>query len=579
MTDKKRIFISHATANDPLVDEIAQKLDPHADLWIDHKKGLSPSDPDWEYALRVAIQSCDAGVFVMTKNALNSKVCKSECLLVQNLGKPLYVIRAEAVEFKEIWLTISLIQYADWLGDADKAITDLTRAINGESGADIPTPARKFTDAGQIHINLPYLSNPLRGRESDVAWIHENLGDGVTQIIATGGMGKSRLCAEIALNYADGAVWYRCDLSKTHSDLQIALREHADLPEGTPFATTQALIIQRKPLVVVDNAESVPDHERKNYVRLLSALAGGGVPILLTSRTTWREFKPRTEHNLTLLDPVNAFEMTRDFVRTEKLVDKMPLTPDKLRDIASAGRYYPRLIEFAIGQLHEFKYEVIIKRLRNLTHEDVRGALDEMITQTVAQMATENHGADAERLLRRLTWLTATVPEAVIVALMPDDMDEDRLADALAVLRRYQFVRYEDATDRYAVAVLMREALGTDPTAFEIYADFYTRRAKEIFVDLEDSPELWADGEGGANFDDVVNIKALGVELMHQTDNGTVGDLRRALAFAVKTKNYVFRRMEAGAWDWLEMGLNAVRALRREDADDDVLLGRESLML
>lgn len=108
-------------------------------------------------------------------------------------------------------------------------------------------------------------------------WCGEHLGKGVTQIIATGGMGKSRLCAEIALNYEYGAVWYRCDLSKTHADLQIALREHADLPEGTPFATTQATIIQRKSLLVVDNAETVPDHDRKNFVTILSALAGGAV--------------------------------------------------------------------------------------------------------------------------------------------------------------------------------------------------------------------------------------------------------------------------------------------------------------
>lgn len=107
MTDKKPIFISHATKDDTLVDTIAEKLDAHADVWIDHKKGLSPSDPDWQYILRVAIQNCDAGVFIMPANALNSKVGKSECLLIQNLDKPLYVIRAEAVDFKEIWLTIT----------------------------------------------------------------------------------------------------------------------------------------------------------------------------------------------------------------------------------------------------------------------------------------------------------------------------------------------------------------------------------------------------------------------------------------------------------------------------------------
>ncbi len=579
MTDPKRIFISHATKDDALVDTIAEKLDVHVTTWIDHKEnfGLSPSDPDWEYALRVAIQNCDAGVFIMTENSLNSKVCKSECLLIQNLGKPLYVIRAEAVAFKDIWLTISLIQYADYVKNADKAITDLIRAINGESGADIPTPAHKFTDAGQIHTNLPYLSNPLRGRESDMVWIREHLGKGVTQIIATGGMGKSRLCAEIALNYEYGAVWYRCEPYKTHADLQIALREHADLPEGTPFATTQATIIQRKPLLVVDNAETVPDNDRKNYVTILSALAGGGVPILLTSRRLWGELKPHIQHALGFLGRAQGEAITRDFANAENV----SLTDAQISEFAQACRHYPRLIEFSLGQLSQGqKYDTIIRRLNKLSydaHEDMQEALDEMITQTVAQMATEKYGADAERLLRRLTWLTATFPEAVIQALMPSDMDEDCLADALALLRRYQFVRYDADTDRYAIADLVREALGTDETTFDIYADFYIKRAEEIF---DDTPiQHWADKEGGANVDDVMNIKALGSELMRQTQNGTTGDLARANAFAYATTRYVNYRLEERAWAWIEMGIAAVRQSLKDAPNDQSLKKRLSLFL
>ncbi|HRF99098.1 MAG TPA: hypothetical protein PLZ51_27995, partial [Aggregatilineales bacterium] len=77
------------------------------------------------------------------------------------------------------------------------------------------------------------------------------------------------------------------------------------------------------------------------------------------------------------------------------------------------------------------------------------------------------------------------------------------------------------------------EALGTDASAFPIFADWYIGRAKAIFDELEDKPELWADGEGGANFDDVENIRGLGADLVHLTKNGAVGDLNRALEFAV----------------------------------------------
>ena len=207
------------------------------------------------------------------------------------------------------------------------------------------------------------------------------------------------------------------------------------------------------------------------------------MPILLTSRRLWGELRPHIQHELGFLGRAQGEAITRDFANA----DTVSLTDDQISELAQACRHYPRLIEFSLGQLSQgHKYDTIIRRLNKLSydaHEDMQEALDEMITQTVAQMATEKYGSDAERLLRRLTWLSATFPEAVIQALMPDDIDEDRLDDALAVLRRYQFVRYDADTDRYAVAVLVREALGTDPTAFEIYADFYTKRAQEIFKD------------------------------------------------------------------------------------------------
>mgnify|MGYP001302846505 CR=1 FL=1 len=589
MSDKKRIFISHATVNDDLVDKIATKLDPHISLWIDHQHGLTPETPDWESALRVAIADCDAGVLVMTHASLTSKICKAECLLVQNLKKPLYVIRAEAVDFKDIWLNISLIQYADYVKDADKSLSDLMSALSGKAGADLPTPStKKFTDAGNIHEKLPYLHNPMRGREAFLAEVTADISPAhITQVIGTGGLGKSRLAAEIALKDAHGAVWFRCEVTKSIADLNDALRKHADLPEGTDMNITLARIKSQNALVVVDNAEAVAVSQRPFFVSLIQDLRGAGIRVLMTTREAWKDVKNSKAHLIGAVDAPIGEQIIRDFATSESLT----LTESQLKELARASHYYPRLMEFSIAQLSEFEYETILKHLKKLryeAHEDLQGALNEMITLTVDQMKAERNeksktpekrGVHADALLRRLTWLSAPCEKAVLLALKPDEMTEDDVDDALALIRRYQFIRYDDQTKKYAMADLVREALGTDPSVFPIFADWYIGRSKAIFVDLANRPELWGDGDGGVNADDVTNIVGLGKDLVYLTENGTTGDLTRALEFAVVSKNYVFRRMDVQSWDWLDMGLNSVRILRYDKTDNKILMGREALML
>jgi len=582
-TDSKKLFISHATVEDALVNTIADKIIPahkNISLWIDHRLGLTPETPDWETALRVAIENCDAGILVMTKASLTSKICKAECLLVQNFKKPLYVIRAEAVDFKEIWLNISLIQYADYVTDADKAITDLMRAISGGTGDNLPTPStKKFTDAGNIHDKLPYLQNPMRGREALLAEVTADVNTGhITQIIGTGGLGKSRLAAEIALNDPHGAVWFRSDVTNSIADLNNALRKHADLPTDADLSVAIGRVQSQNALVVVDNAEAVTDTQRPAYVSLIQDLRGRGIRVLMTTRKTWHDLKASKIHNIGGVDGPDGEQIAHDFATSESLA----LTHAQIKELARESRYYPRLMEFSITQLREFEVEVILKRLKKLrydSHKDWQDALNEMITLTVDQMKTEKRGQFADALLRRLTWLSAPCEKAVILALKPSDMDEDDVDDALALIRRYQFIRYDDQTKRYQVAELVREALGTDETAFPIFADWYIGRARAIFHDLADNPELWGDGLGGANFDDVENIRGLGADLVHLTQNGTQGDSERALEFAVMTRRYVTNRMEARAWEWLEMGLNAVRILRRDKVGDADLLDSEALML
>jgi tetratricopeptide (TPR) repeat protein len=581
MTDqpKKQIFISHATKDDALINQIIGVLERAGfTVWVDHDGGLTPRDENWDKSLREAIKNSHAGIFVMTENALQSAICGAECLLVQQLKKPLFVIHAENCKPENVWLYIKMIQYANIVDNFDVGMNALIRAMNGDTTKGLPTAyTPQITGLDVMTGNLPYLNNPLRGRDSDVVALQALLADkkAVIQLIGVGGLGKSRLSAEIARAYLTGAVWHRCSSISTAVDVIASLRSHLVLQHDAPLDLVLEQMQQRKLLVVIDNAEDVTATNRVEYIKLFNQLVNHHVPILFNSREEWDDQNPHHAYLLSALtDRANAVQLTSDFCAS----NNHTLTHEQLVTLAEKGRLHPKLIELAVGQLGNISYDDVIRRLDELSHKSITQALHGMIIKTLNQMkADADEGVNADALLRNLTWLQATFPETVIEALKPATIiTRDDFIDALVTLRRFQFIR-KTADGRYRLGELVREALGTNPDVFSIYADFYINRAKEIFYDLP--PQDWHDNEDGENANDIANIKALGGALLRQTHDGADGDLALALEFATMTRRYVQLRMEARAWGWLEMGLQAVQTLRKTDTVGEMLMEREALML
>jgi tetratricopeptide (TPR) repeat protein len=577
----KTIFVSHSTTDDTQIDKIATALEAGGHIvWVDHRNGITPHDNNWDKAIRNAITQADVGIFVMSEAALASDICGSECLLIRELNKPLYVVRLSACKPESIWLYIKQIQYADLTTHFDTGMNAILSVLDGNAPADHqPTHfLAQFTGRETMRQYLPFLNNPLRGREADVNTVMNLLGGHVAQVIGVGGLGKSRLCAEIALAYPQGAVWHRCSAVSQAYEVADLLRNHAHLPHDTDEATVLAEIGKHKPLIVIDNAEDVaPDSEaRADYVALLNRLTAYGVPVLLTSRVVWGEFKPRKQVAPAPFDTTIAVQLVADFAKSQAI----PLKPSQMEELARVARVHPRLIEFAVGQLHETPYTVVIKRLETLNHEDIQIALDEMITKTLVQMRQDaTHGENAYHLIHNLTWLQGTFPLEAIQALKPNLIKtDDSLIDALAVLQRYQFIRYNPTTERYQLAELVREALGTPKHShlFNVYAKFYTSRSSHIFRDL--SPDQWVN-----QMDDMPNIHALGDELMRRiATNPSKNDYQQARWFAKSVLRYVSRRVEMRAWRWIEMGLTAIQHLQQErpsSREHKSLTKDEALML
>jgi tetratricopeptide (TPR) repeat protein len=473
-----------------------------------------------------------------------------------------------------------MIQHADLVGDFNKGIDQFLRAIKGETGSigeAMPTGFRaQLTGREVMHFHLPFLNNPLRGRDEDVKAIQGMLGAHVTQVIGLGGWGKSRISAEITLAYPQGAIWHRCSpVSRSHEVVSL-IRKHFDLPDETETDDVLRRLGEYKPLIIIDNAEDVPQQGavRDGYIVLLKKMNAYGVPVLLTSRIVWEEFKPRKQYPPPAFSPTTAVDVVNDFANRQQIT----LTTDEAKELAEAARFHPRLIEFAVGQLLETPVQTVIRRLKALKRGEIQDFLDDMIRSTLNSMRQdEEFGIQAFELLHNLTWLQGTFPLEVIDSLKPDTIThEDEFLDALTVLQRYQFVRYNQKERRYALADLLREAIGTPqaPAIFDKYADFYIQRAKEIFVDLLEHQELWVDHEY-----DFPNIIALGGLLMERTQFGTTGDLARAVRFAVNTADMVNYRRELQLWDWVKMGMNAVECLRQESPNDVQLKSDEAVLL
>jgi tetratricopeptide (TPR) repeat protein len=468
------LFVSHATHDDSQADALAKALsNHHLTTWIDHQGGLQPGAPNWDRAIREAVQTCKAGVLLMSPRSLASDICAAECLLLRELGKPLYVAYLETCSSGDIWLYVKMVQYADLRADFEGGAAKLAHALRGETSADAPTPVLgKITGADVMRGNLPYLNTvPLIGREADLERIRGKLGPHVTQLIAVGGAGKSRMAAEIALNHPTGAVWHRCDsLSESYQVVDL-LRKHYGLDEKASETTILDSLGGTPPLVVLDNAEDIPPStpRRSAYADVMGRLTARGTPILLTSRATWDELKPRREDKPEPLNSPAAAKVALGFAEAEAI----QLTETEAAELAEAARLHPRLMEFAVRQLHERELSRVLRLLRELKHGDIQEALDEMIRKTVRQMAEQAKGGpEAERLLRRITVFRGPFDGAALDALKPDGIDEDGLDDAQGVLQRWGFLR-KDVGGRWRLDDLAAAALPPDAEAQERHFAHY----------------------------------------------------------------------------------------------------------
>ncbi len=115
----RRAFISYSRQDSEFVNVLAQDLRNNGiDLWIDFE-GLTPGTPDWEAAVREAIAESFAVLLIATPNSRKSSYVRSELLLAESKGLPMYALWSGGENWIDsVPMSLAHIQYQDFRGEA-----------------------------------------------------------------------------------------------------------------------------------------------------------------------------------------------------------------------------------------------------------------------------------------------------------------------------------------------------------------------------------------------------------------------------------------------------------------------------
>ena len=470
------IFISHASVEDAKVNDIAAALNAGGiETWVDHQHGIEPG-AIWSREIQDATNDCECGLFVLSPISVKSDYCEAEWNRILALKKKLYVALIEHVPLADYPLRLGIIQYCDLSKDFNGGMAALIQAITGKTALDATAPSvmtgKRVTSSYDDRYSS--YSIPMHGRDADLAKALGDLKQAPLFIVGVGGLGKSRLAAEIVrVGDHNGAIWLRATETSTAEDLYRLLRQHYQLDATTPpDAVIEHVRNQRGLLVVIDNAEVIPDAAHAEYERLADRLVGAGVSLIVTTRVAdWTIPRKRRTLEPSKLDPEAAAQVV------QAMADELGIERDTApfaETLAQAARLHPRLIELAVGKLDYEPLDEILDELRSLSH-DTEEALKAMIGNTIAQM--QAHDPDAPGVLKRLavtrggfTWDAAGAISG---------LDTETLRTHLKTLVEYRFVEYDPARERYDMDDLVWLAAGEDESAHRPHYDYYLKLAEQ----------------------------------------------------------------------------------------------------
>ena len=202
---------------------------------------------------------------------------------------------------------------------------------------------------------VPAPSTPLVGREAELRWLLEQLGQAAVRLITVvglGGSGKTRLAIAAARKSAgswqDG-VWFVSAVDCKDTDaLLLAILAALKLTLRSGLSARDGLLswlAGREVLLVLDNIEQIPA-----AAQLIEALLAGaaGLRILATSR---RRLGLRAEHRCPLAGLAPEAARTLWMSRARQLRPDLQAHPEDISALCSVLGTLPLAIEFSAAQV------------------------------------------------------------------------------------------------------------------------------------------------------------------------------------------------------------------------------------
>ncbi len=378
-------------------------------------------------------------------------------------------------------------------------------AVSGDVGSINGTPAAAAT--GPIFL-VPYERNPLFvGRETDLAWLGEQIGDGPTPaLVGTGGLGKTQLAVEFAYRvrdrFPDGIFWLTMDTPENARSAVVA----SGGPLGMNLPGWDALDFESK-IAAVQRAWQSAEARLLIFNNcedeaLLAAWRPhiGGSRVLVTSRRqTWSKGRKVTARQLDVLSRDESIALLRrhcpDLTATDPnlqaiaeelgglplalhlagyFLDSYDETPAHyLRQIRHPGLLKHRSLQQ--GELSPTEHDPNVERTFLVSYNRLKPDTDSTDKLAVAVLARAAYFAPGEPIPTDLLLLTLQLPE--------DDPDAEYQAkDALKRLTDLGLIEPvgSDAVRLHRLLAEFTRQQVDDPTAQPAVEQLVGRRVHDL---------------------------------------------------------------------------------------------------
>lgn len=408
-----------------------------------------------------------------------------------------------------------------------------------EAGIHIRSKDEIVHDSSRINFQAML---PIFGRDETIQriykWFDENI-IGVS-IIGIGGIGKSRIAAEIATSgrFKDGIVWHEITPQSTVEDLTNLISDRISADRDLSADEIWKLLGKLDVLLVLDNAEDCTNVEfRKGYLqRLLNLGALGGSRCLITSRERWIELQGKPTFKVEELAAPSLQAAVQILLAMYEREQPAFALEGQEETFAQAAYLHPRIIEQSVCWLWNYPVSEIIEQLKNF-RGDTQEILSDIVQRTLDLVRTQAHGGTAIDDLRKLCvfrgGFTADAAKAVLGS-----------TDSLGLLRRYCLVGISN--NRYDIHPIVLGSVKPDPAAQEPHYLYY-----RDLVDQKSNLQSYAD----------IDIDAINVDIAF--DHAvTHHDLDDVLAFYELCVPYLDNRVQLQRrLDWILRTVKRIEAL------------------